>query len=209
VSSVTAGALVTAEQTTALATVQSIDRMYLDVTRPSIDWLRLRKAFNAGHLKRVGEQDAAVHIVMEDGSDYVQPGTLAFSDITVDQTTGSVTLRVVVPNPEHELLPGMFVRADLEEGVDDQAMLVPQLAVTRTPDGQATVWLAGVDGKAHEVPVKAETAYGDRWIVSQGLNIGDRVVISGASQLQDGAPVTATDTHASNAPAASGAAVHG
>ncbi|MGF6240093.1 membrane fusion protein, multidrug efflux system [Paraburkholderia phenazinium] len=209
VSSVTAGALVTAEQTTALATVQSIDRMYLDVTRPSIDWLRLRKAFNAGHLKRVGAQGAAVHIVMEDGSDYAQPGTLAFSDITVDQTTGSVTLRVVVPNPEHELLPGMFVRADLEEGADDQAMLVPQLAVTRTPDGQATVWLAGADGKAHAATVKAETAYGDRWIVSQGLKIGDRVVISGASQLQDGAPVTVTDTHASNAPAASGAAVHG
>jgi membrane fusion protein (multidrug efflux system) len=209
VSSVTAGALVTAEQTAALATVQSIDQMYLDVTRPSIDWLRLRKEFNAGHMKRVGEQGAAVHIVMEDGSDYPQPGTLAFSDITVDQTTGSVTLRITVPNPGHELLPGMFVRAELEEGVDEQAMLVPQLAVTRTADGRATVWVAGHDGRAYEAPVKADTAYGDRWIVSQGLKAGDRVVISGASQLQDGAPVTVTDTHASNAPAASGAAAHG
>lgn len=208
VSSVTAGALVTAEQTTALATVQTIDRMYLDVTRPSVDWLRLRKEFNAGRLKQAGSQGATVHIVMEDGSDYPQPGTLAFSDITVDQTTGSVTLRVVVPNPEHELLPGMFVRAELEEGVDEQAMLVPQLAVTRTADGRATVWVTGPDGKAYEAPVKADTAYGDRWIVSQGLKAGDRVVISGASQLQDGAPVKVTDTQASNAPAASSAAVH-
>ena len=208
VSSVTAGALVTAEQTTALATVQTIDRMYLDVTRPSVDWLRLRKEFNAGRLKQAGNQGATVHIVMEDDSDYPQPGTLAFSDITVDQTTGSVTLRVVVPNPEHELLPGMFVRAELEEGVDEQAMLVPQLAVTRTADGRATVWVAGHDGKAYEAPVKADTAYGDRWIVSQGLKAGDRVVVSGASQLQDGAPVKVTDTQASNAPAASSAAVH-
>jgi membrane fusion protein, multidrug efflux system len=208
VSSVTAGALVTAEQTTALATVQTIDRMYLDVTRPSVDWLRLRKEFNAGRLKQAGNQGATVHIVMEDDSDYPQPGTLAFSDITVDQTTGSVTLRVVVPNPEHELLPGMFVRAELEEGVDEQAMLVPQLAVTRTADGRATVWVAGPDGKAYEAPVKADTAYGYRWVVSQGLKAGDRVVISGASQLQDGAPVKVTDTQASNAPAASSAAVH-
>lgn len=209
VSNVTAGALVTAEQTTALATVQTIDRMYLDVPRPSIDWLRLRKAFDAGHLKQAGKHGALVRVVMEDGSDYSQPGTLAFSDITVDQTTGSVTLRVVVPNPEHELLPGMFVRAEIEEGVDDHAMLVPQLAVTRTPDGQATVWLASADGKVHEAPVKADTAYGDKWIISQGLKTGDRVVVSGASQLQDGMPVSVTETHASNAPAASGATVHG
>ncbi|MFL9876705.1 efflux RND transporter periplasmic adaptor subunit [Paraburkholderia megapolitana] len=209
VSSVTAGALVTAEQTTALATVQAIDHMYLDVTRPSVNWLRLRKEFNTGHLKQSGNQGATVHIVMEDGSDYPQPGTLAFSDITVDQTTGSVTLRVVVPNPEHELLPGMFVRAELDEGVDEQAMLVPQLAVTRTPDGQATVWLAGADGKAHQAPVRADRAYGDRWIISQGLKAGDRVVTSGAGQLQDGAPVKVTDTQASNAPAAGSAAAHG
>ncbi|WP_259294883.1 efflux RND transporter periplasmic adaptor subunit [Paraburkholderia sp. DHOC27] len=209
VSSVTAGALVTADQTTALSTVQTIDRMYLDVTRPSVDWLRLRREYNAGHLKHVGNQGASVHLVMEDGSDYAQPGTLAFSDITVDQTTGSVTLRVVVPNPEHELLPGMFVRAELDEGVDDEAMLVPQLAVTRTPDGQATVWLAGADNKAHSATVKAETAFGDRWIISQGLKTGDRVVISGASQLQEGAAVKVTDTHTSSASAASSAAVHG
>jgi membrane fusion protein (multidrug efflux system) len=209
VSSVTAGALVTADQTTALSTVQSIDRMYLDVTRSSLDWLRLRKEFKAGHLKQTGDQGASVRLVMEDGSDYAEPGTLAFSDITVDQTTGSVTLRVVVPNPEHELLPGMFVRAELDEGVDDAAMLVPQLAVTRTPDGQATVWLAGADNKAHEATVRAETAYGDRWIIEKGLKIGDRVVVSGASQLQEGAAVKVTDTRTSSASAASSTAAHG
>lgn len=208
-SSITAGALVTANQTTALSTVQSIDRMYLDVTRSSMDWLRLRKEFNAGHLNRIGDHGAAVHLVMEDGSDYPEPGTLAFSDITVDPTTGSVTLRVVVPNAEHELLPGMFVRAELEEGVDNDAMVVPQLAVSRTPDGQATVWLAGADNKAHAATVKADTAFGDRWIISQGLKTGDRVVISGASQLQEGAAVKVTDTRTSSASAASSAAVHG
>ncbi|NIF72792.1 efflux RND transporter periplasmic adaptor subunit [Burkholderia sp. Ap-962] len=208
-SSVTAGALVTATQSTALATVQEIDSMYLDVTRPSVDWLRLRKEFKAGRLKRANDRGAAVQVVMEDGSDYALPGTLAFSDITVDQTTGSVTLRVTVPNPEHELLPGMFVRAMLEEGVDEQAVLVPQLAVGRSPDGQATVWLAAADGRAHQVNVKADTAYGDQWIVSQGLKAGDRVVISGASQLQDGAPVKVTDTHAPQATTPAGAALPG
>lgn len=208
-SSVTAGALVTADQAAALATVQSIDRMYLDVSRPSVDWLRFRKELAAGRLQRSSENGAEVRLVLEDGSDYPQPGTLAFSDITVDQTTGSVILRVVVPNPGHDLLPGMFVRAELEEGVNEQAILVPQLAVNRTPDGQTTVWLAGSDNKAHETHVTADTAFGDQWIVSQGLKTGDRVVISGASQLQDGAAVKVTDTHTSTPAAASGTAAHG
>ncbi|MGI4861322.1 MAG: efflux RND transporter periplasmic adaptor subunit [Janthinobacterium lividum] len=222
-SSVTTGALVTADQTSALATVQSIDRMYLDVSRPSADWLKLRREFAAGRLKRVGKDGASVNLVMEDGSAYPQAGTLAFSDITVDPTTGSVTLRVIVPNPEHNLLPGMFVRAELDEGVNDTAMLVPQLAVARSPDGGASAWVVAVDGKAHLVPVKADTPFGDQWIVTAGLKSGDRVVISGASQLQDGAPVKIAQSRAATptltsaappaappvAPPASGVAVHG
>nr|WP_321819703.1 MULTISPECIES: efflux RND transporter periplasmic adaptor subunit [unclassified Burkholderia] len=187
-SSVTAGALVTADQTTALATIQAYDRMYLDVTRSSAEWLRLRKAYASGRLQRAGA-GAVVRLTMEDGTPYPHDGVLQFSGITVDQTTGSVTLRIVFPNPEGELLPGMFVRAQLDEGVDTNALLVPQLAVTRASDGSASVWIVDATGHAKQVVVHADNAYRDRWVVSSGLKAGDRVIVDGLQKVQAGVAV--------------------
>jgi len=188
-SSVTEGALVTADQTTALATIQTIDQMYLDVTLSSTDWLRLRRAYDAGRLQRNGSADAVVNLIMEDGRLYTSPGHLQFTDITVDGTTGSVTTRVIFPNPAHLLLPGMFVRAELEEGVNPAAILVPQLAVARASDGGASVLVVGSDGRATTRAVHADTAYGDQWLVTSGLNAGDKVIVSGLQQVQAGVPV--------------------
>ncbi|MEK6345898.1 MAG: efflux RND transporter periplasmic adaptor subunit [Burkholderia sp.] len=203
-SSVTEGALVTSDQTTALATIQAYDRMYLDVTRSSAEWLRLRKAFASGRLQRSGT-GAAVQLVMEDGSAYPHPGVLQFSGITVDPTTGSVTLRMIFPNPDGELLPGMFVRTQLDEGEDDQALLVPQLAVTRASDGGASVWTVDATGHAKQVTVKADAAYGDQWIVTSGLKAGDRVIVSGLQKVQAGVAVKAVAEAAASGASASGA----
>ncbi|EEE00081.1 hemolysin D [Burkholderia multivorans] len=187
-SSVTEGALVTADQTTALATIQAYDRMYLDVTRSSAEWLRLRQAYASGRLQHAGD-GAVVRLTMEDGTPYPHDGVLQFSGITVDQTTGSVTLRIVFPNPDGELLPGMFVRAQLDEGVDANALLVPQLAVTRASDGSASVWVVDATGHAKQVAVRADTAYHDQWIVSSGLKAGDRVIVDGLQKVQAGTAV--------------------
>ncbi|WP_176047955.1 efflux RND transporter periplasmic adaptor subunit [Burkholderia sp. BCC1644] len=187
-SSVTEGALVTADQTTALATIHGYDRMYLDVTRSSAEWLRLRKAYASGRLQHAGD-GALVRLTMEDGTPYPHDGVLQFSGITVDQTTGSVTLRIIFPNPDGELLPGMFVRAQLDEGVDANALLVPQLAVTRTADGSASVWIVDATGHARQAAVRADNAYRDRWIVSSGLKAGDRVIVDGLQKVQAGTAV--------------------
>ncbi|WP_414137527.1 efflux RND transporter periplasmic adaptor subunit [Burkholderia cepacia] len=199
-SSVTEGALVTADQTTAMASIQAYGQMYLDVTRSSTEWLRLRKAYASGRLQRAGN-GALVRLTMEDGTAYPHDGVLQFSGITVDQTTGSVTLRIIFPNPEGELLPGMFVRAQLDEGVDANALLVPQLAVTRASDGSASVWTVDATGHAKQVAVHADNAYGDRWIVSSGLKGGDRVIIDGLQKVQAGMAVRVV-TDASGAPRA-------
>ncbi len=208
-SSVTEGALVTSEQTTALATIQGFDQMYLDVTRSSSEWLALRKALASGKLKRAGDNGAVVSLELEDGTAYAHTGTLQFSGITVDTTTGSVTLRAIFPNPERDLLPGMFVRAKLDEGVDESAMLVPQIAVTRGSDNHASVYVVDASSKVTQVSVKADTAYGDQWIVTEGLHAGDRVVVSGLQSVHVGAPVKVVDDGkgaASGAGAASAAA---
>jgi len=187
---------VTADQTTALAIIQAYDRMYLDVTRSSAEWLRLRKAYASGRLQRAGD-GAVVRLTMEDGTPYPHDGVLQFSGITVDQTTGSVTLRIIFPNPDGELLPGMFVRAQLDEGVDANALLVPQLAVTRASDGTASVWVVDATAHAKQVAVHADTAYRDQWIVSSGLKAGDRVIVDGLQKVQAGMAVhVATDTSA-------------
>ncbi|KVF12782.1 hemolysin D [Burkholderia vietnamiensis] len=194
-STVTEGALVTSDQTTALATIQAFDQMYLDVTRPSTEWLKLRKAFASGRLKKTGSDSAAVTLVMEDGTEYAHAGTLQFSGVTVDATTGSVTLRSTFPNPERELLPGMFVRARLEEGENDNAILVPQMAVTRASDGKASVYVVDAAGNAQQVQVTADNAFRDQWIVTSGLHAGDRVIVSGLQSVHAGAPVkVAADT---------------
>ena len=207
-SSVTEGALVTAEQTTALATVQATDQMYLDVTRSSADWLRLQKEFASGQLQQAGKDGAVVHLVMEDGSPYAQAGKLLFSDITVDSTTGSVTLRCVFPNPDGVLLPGMFVRARLEEGVNQQAIIVPQLAVSRASDGSASVLTVDAANKVEQRHVTADTANGADWIVTRGLKTGDRVIVAGSQKARTGAlvkPVKSPATADTAAAAATGA----
>ncbi len=200
-SSVTAGALVTADQTTALATIQSIDTMYLDVTRSSADGLRLRKAIAAG---RITPASAAVTLTTEDGAEYPIKGTLQFSDISVDTTTGSVTLRSVFPNPQHELLPGMFVSASFSEGVQDNALLVPQSVVTRGPGGQSTVLIVDGNNKVVSRNVSADTAYGNQWIVTKGLQAGDRVILDGLQSLGAGMTVKPVEQQAVPATSASG-----
>jgi len=188
-SSVTEGALVQSGQTTALATVQQLDPMYVDVTQSSEDFMRLRSELESGQLKQ-NDGKANVTLLMQDGSSYAQTGTLEFSDVTVDETTGSITLRAIVPNPNHTLLPGMFVRARLDEGTNPNALLVPQQAVTRTPTGQATVMVVGADNKVESRPVTTSQAIGDKWLVTGGVKAGERVISTGLQRAKPGAQVT-------------------
>lgn len=188
-SSVTEGALVSSGQTTALATVQQLDPMYVDVTQSSDDFLRLRAELESGQLKQ-NDGKANVTLLMQNGNAYSQPGTLEFSDVTVDETTGSITLRAIFPNPEHRLLPGMFVRARLDEGTNPTALLVPQQGVTRTPTGQATAMVVGADNKVEVRNITANQAFGDKWLVTDGLKEGDRVITVGLQRAKPGAQVT-------------------
>ncbi|WP_442797548.1 efflux RND transporter periplasmic adaptor subunit [Pantoea vagans] len=188
-SSVTEGALVQSAQTTALATVQQLDPMYVDVTQSSEDFMRLRSELESGQLKQT-DGKASVTLLMQNGNSYPQKGTLEFSDVTVDETTGSITLRAIVPNPNHTLLPGMFVRARLEEGTNPNAMLVPQQAVTRTPTGQATVMVVGADNKVESRQVTTSQAIGDKWLVTDGVKAGERVISTGLQRAKPGAQVT-------------------
>jgi len=149
---------------------------------------------------------AKVSLITSDGIKFPQDGTLEFSDVTVDQTTGSITLRAIFPNPDHTLLPGMFVRARLEEGLNPNAILVPQQGVTRTPRGDATVLVVGADDKVETRPIVASQAIGDKWLVTEGLKAGDRVVISGLQKVRPGVQVKAQEVTAdNNQQAASGA----
>lgn len=187
-STVTEGALVTSGQTTALATVQQLDPMYVDVTQSSTDFQRLRNAVQQGQLEKEKGQ-RPVELLMENGQPYPLKGTLQFSDVTVDESTGSITLRAVFPNPQHSLLPGMFVRARIDEGVQPQAILVPQQALTRTPRGEATVLV--VDAK-NQVQVRAVTtgqAIGDKWLITSGLTSGEQVIVSGQQKVRAGVTV--------------------
>ena len=188
-SSVTEGALVSSGQTTALATVQQLDPMYVDVTQSSDDFLRLRGELESGQLKQ-SDGKANVTLLMQDGSAYKQPGTLEFSDVTVDETTGSITLRAIFPNPDHRLLPGMFVRARLDEGTNPNALLVPQQGVTRTPTGEASAMVVGADNKVEVRKITANQAFGDKWLVTEGLKEGDRVITVGTQRAKPGAQVT-------------------
>ncbi|MEF9996716.1 MAG: efflux RND transporter periplasmic adaptor subunit, partial [Burkholderiaceae bacterium] len=167
-SMVTPGALLTANQTVALATVQQIDPIYVDVTQSSTDLLRLKRELAAGKLKSAGANQASVKLLLEDGSTYSAPGKLQFSDVTVDPGTGSVTLRAVFPNSKGELLPGMYVRAVLEEGVREQAILVPQQALSRDPKGNATVFVLDGEDVVAVRPVKTTRTVGDKWLVTEG-----------------------------------------
>lgn len=196
-SSVTEGALVQNGQASALATVQQLDPIYVDVTQSSNDFLRLKQELANGSLKQENGK-AKVDLVTSDGIKFPQSGTLEFSDVTVDQTTGSITLRAIFPNPDHTLLSGMFVRARLQEGTKPTALLVPQQGVTRTPRGDATVLVVGADNKVETRQIVASQAIGDKWLVTDGLKAGDRVVVSGLQKVRPGAQVKVQEITADN-----------
>ena len=193
-SMVTQGALVTANQAAALATVQQLDPIYVDLTQSSAELLELRRALAAGTLK--GARDLPVAILLEDGTRYEHDGKLAFSDVTVDPTTGSFGLRVVVPNPDHILLPGMYVRAVIGDGERENALLVPQQGVARDPKGNTAAMVVGPDGKVEVRTVRVSRAIGDKWLVEEGLAAGDKVIVEGLQKIRPGAPVQATEAGA-------------
>ncbi|MGN6261225.1 MAG: efflux RND transporter periplasmic adaptor subunit [Ralstonia sp.] len=187
---VTEGALVGQGEATLLTTVQQIDPIYLTFTQSSTEVLRLQQALKDGKLAKAGGDAAKVTLVTEDGRAYAQPGKLYFSDLTVDPATGTITLRAIVPNADRTLLPGMYVRARLEQAVDEQAITVPQQAVTRSPDG-ASVMVVDEKGMAAVRQVQADRSTGTEWIVSSGLKAGDKVIVDGLQKVHPGAPVKA------------------
>jgi membrane fusion protein (multidrug efflux system) len=188
-SAVTEGALVTANQATALASVQQLDPIYVDVTQPSSTLLRLKREAAAGTLQQGAAGQTPVHLKLEDGSDYDATGTLQFSEVTVDEGTGSVTLRAIFPNPQRLLLPGMFVREEIEEGVQNNALLVPQLGVTHDQKGDAVALVVGPDNVVQLRTIQADRAIGDKWLVTAGLSAGDRVIVEGLQLAQPGSKV--------------------
>ncbi|WP_246793578.1 efflux RND transporter periplasmic adaptor subunit [Burkholderia perseverans] len=219
ISQVTPGAYVQASAATLMSTVQQFDPMYVDLTQSSLDGLKLRQDIQSGRVKTAGPNAAKVSLVLEDGKTYSAEGKLQFTDVTVDQTTGSVTIRAIFPNPNHVLLPGMFVRARIEEGVNDNAFLVPQIGVQHDPKGQPTALVVGQDNKVATHVLKTAGTYGQDWIVEGGLQAGDRVIVQGVAKVQQGMtvkpvaaqlpadPNAASDAGAAQAPAgaASGA----
>jgi membrane fusion protein, multidrug efflux system len=186
-SNVTPGALVTAGQATALTTVQQLDPIYVDVTQSSEELLRLKREMESGSLTKANGL-AAVTLLLADGSKYALPGKLQFSDVSVDPGTGNVTLRALFPNPKHDLLPGMFVRAVLETGVSEQAIAVPQMGVTRNPKGEATALVLNKEGKVEQRVLQTGGTIGDKWLVKSGLVAGDRVIVEGLQKVKPGAP---------------------
>lgn len=186
-SSVTAGALVTAGQPQVLATIQSLDPVYVDVTQSSTEYLQTRKAIASGAGNSANS--VPVKIILEDGSEYPQEGRLAFSSTIVDPTTGSYTARIVVPNPGNLLLPGMFVKAVVGSSERDNAILVPQMAVSRDAKGGTTVMVITKDNKVEPRPIVVSSSIGDSWLVESGLNAGDRVIMEGQQKAQPGAVV--------------------
>jgi membrane fusion protein (multidrug efflux system) len=202
-STVTDGALVTASQPSALATIQQLSSMYVDVTQSTADLLRLKQNLAKGVLQK--SQTAQVKLLLEDGSPYPLPGTLKFSEVTVDQGTGSVNLRAVFPNPRQSLLPGMFVRAVLEEGVSENSILVPQRGVTRNPKGDAMVMTVGAEDKVEPRLIKVARTVGDSWLVSEGLKAGDRVILEGLQKARPGTQVKAVPFGSPPAAAPAGA----
>ncbi len=194
-SSVTQGALVTANQVTPLATVQQLDPIYVDLTRSSREFLDLRRGLKQGRVQQSDE--VPVTILLEDGTTYEHTGTVAFSEVSVNPETGSFSLRVIVPNPDHLLLPGMYVRAVVSEGVRDQALLAPQQGVTRGPDGGTIAMVVAPDGTVVARPLQVSRAIGDQWLVESGLEDGDRVIIEGLQKIRPGMPVNAVEPAAS------------
>ncbi|WP_243373707.1 efflux RND transporter periplasmic adaptor subunit [Geotalea sp. SG265] len=190
-SAVTNGALVTANQPAALATIQQLNSIYVDVTQSNSEILRLKRSLASGLLKRDRANQARVKLLLEDGTPYPLTGTLKFSEVSVDQSTGSVTMRAVFPNPQQVLLPGMFVRAILEEGINEQAVMVPQRGVTRDPMGNAMVFVVGAGEKVEPRVIKVSRTVADSWLVSDGLKTGDRIILEGIQKARPGTLVKA------------------
>ncbi|WP_337267401.1 efflux RND transporter periplasmic adaptor subunit [Oryzifoliimicrobium ureilyticus] len=188
-SAVTVGALVTANQTTALTTIRKLDPMNVDVTQSSTNLLKFRKAVAEGRLKMSGE-NVSVHLTLEDGSTYNQTGKLEFLSAAVAETVGTVTVRAVFPNPDRVLLPGMYVRATIEEGVAENSFLVPQRAVTRNTKGEPTAMFVQPDGKVQLRVLSVQRSVGNSWLVGEGVKDGDRVIVEGSQRVRDGQDVT-------------------
>jgi membrane fusion protein (multidrug efflux system) len=192
-SNVTVGALVSAggstQQPTALTTIQQLDPIYVDVPQSTTDLLRLRRRVEEGHLDHNGKDQSKVRLILDDGTTYPLEGTLKFRDVTVDSTTGSVTLRVIVPNPKSLLLPGMFLRALVQEGINNEGILIPQQAVSRDPMGNPVTLIVDGEGKVAERTLTLDRAIGDRWLVTSGLAPGERVIVEGGQKVRPGAAV--------------------
>jgi membrane fusion protein (multidrug efflux system) len=188
---VTPGAYVQASAATPMTTVQQLDPIYVDLNQSSAQGLALRRDLASGRIK--ADEGPKATLFLEDGTQYPLAGKLAFTDVTVDPGTGSVTVRAVFPNPDHVLLPGMFVRARIEQGVNDQAMLVPQQGVTRDAKGQATALVVGADNKVAQRAIQASATFGNQWVVEGGLAEGERVIVAGTQKVQPGMTVRAAN----------------
>jgi membrane fusion protein, multidrug efflux system len=199
-SSVTQGALVTADQPTPLATVQQLDPIYVDLTHSASELLQLRQAVAGGTVR--GTEDTPVTILLEDGTAFQHEGVLSFSDVSVDPSTGSFSLRVTVPNPDHLLMPGMYVRAVLSTAVLEDGILVPQQGIARDAKGNANALVVGNDGTVEQRTVEVARTIGDKWLVRSGLLAGDRVIVEGVQKVQPGMPVEATEAPSAAADAA-------
>ncbi len=191
ISNITVGALATAYQPTPLAVVQQLDPIYVDVVQANAELLRLRRRLESGGLKQNGPMQSKVKLILEDKTTYALEGVLQFRDVTVDPTTGSVTLRLVFPNPKQVLLPGMFVRAVVADGVSQQAILAPQQGVTRDVKGTPVAWIVGKDEKVELRTLELDRALGDKWLVTSGLAPGDRLIVEGFQRVRPGAQVRA------------------
>ncbi|MBV8034056.1 MAG: efflux RND transporter periplasmic adaptor subunit [Pelomonas sp.] len=200
-SAVTPGALVTANQATAMATLQQLDPIHVDVTQSNAELLRLQREFAEGRLQRDTGGQARVKLLLEDGSVYPLDGKLQFSELQVDPGSGSVTLRAVFPNPKRQLLPGMYVRAQVQTGVQAQALLAPQSAVSRDARGQAVAMVLGTDGKVQARELKTSGVVQGQWLVTSGLAAGDRLIVDGLQRLRPGMPAQAAAPVATGAPA--------
>lgn len=187
---VTEGALVSASSATQLATVQQLDRVYIDLTRSTTELAQLRRALASGVLEQTPEGDAKAEAVLEDGTVYDKTGKLLFSGVTVDPTTGQVNLRAEFPNPDQILLPGMYVRVRLQQGIDEKALLVPQQALQRTADGLSSLMIVK-EGKVHVVPVTTGAGVNGQWIINKGLSAGDVVIVEGFQKVRPGSAVQA------------------
>ncbi len=191
ISNVTVGAMATAYQPVPLAVIQQLDPIYVDVVQSNADLLRLRSRSASGDLRRSGTTQTNVKLILEDGTAYPSRGTLQFRDVTVDPTTGTVKLRMVFSNPNQVLLPGMFVQAVVEEGVNAEAILAPQQGVTRDRRGNPIAWVVGKDEKVEQRALELDRVVGDKWLVTGGLNMGDRLIVDGLQKVRPGVTVRA------------------